>query len=126
MKKISVHPMDIMTVEQVADYLQLNKLTVYKYVRDGRLPASKLGKSYRIRKADVDWFLDNAKQTAPRSAPARAESRAGQPVPRRAAVAPAPTAEEVRAARPRERGEAGLRREEIFTISPFDIARNLH
>jgi excisionase family DNA binding protein len=53
---------DVMTVEQVAGYLQLNKLTVYKYIRDGRLPASKLGKSYRIRMSDVDSFLEQAKQ----------------------------------------------------------------
>lgn len=52
---------EIMTVEQVAEYLQLNKLTVYKYVRDGHLPAAKLGKAYRIRKADVDSFLETQK-----------------------------------------------------------------
>jgi len=61
-------PTEIMTVEQVADYLQLNKLTIYKYLREGRLPASKLGKSYRIRKSDVDWFLDKAKQGPRRAA----------------------------------------------------------
>ena len=49
---------DLLTVQQVADYLQLNKLTVYKYVREGRLPAARLGKAYRIRLADVDAFLE--------------------------------------------------------------------
>lgn len=55
---------DVMTVEQVAAYLQLNKLTVYKFVRDGRIPASRLGKSYRIQKADVDQFLESQKLRA--------------------------------------------------------------
>ena len=55
---------DVMTVEQVAAYLQLNKLTVYKFVRDGRIPASRLGKSYRIQKADVDGFLESQKLRA--------------------------------------------------------------
>ena len=50
---------DILTVGQVAAYLQLNRLTVYRYIREGRLRASKVGKAYRIRKADVDWFLDS-------------------------------------------------------------------
>ncbi|MGH2404051.1 MAG: helix-turn-helix domain-containing protein [bacterium] len=62
---------DVMTVEQVADYLQLNKLTVYKYIRDGRLPASKLGKSYRVRMSDVDAFLETAKQVKARRIPPR-------------------------------------------------------
>jgi len=47
-----------MTVEQVAAYLQLNKLTVYRYIREGRIPAARLGKAYRIRKSDVDAFLE--------------------------------------------------------------------
>src|SRR5712691_1433744 len=52
---------DILTVDQVAAYLQLNRLTIYRYIREGRLPASKVGKSYRIRKADVEWLLDSAR-----------------------------------------------------------------
>jgi excisionase family DNA binding protein len=48
---------DIMTPEQVADYLQLNKDTVYRYIREGKLVASKLGRNYRIPKENVDLFL---------------------------------------------------------------------
>lgn len=48
---------EIMTPEQVADYLQLNKETVYRYIREGKLVASRLGRSYRIPRANVDLFL---------------------------------------------------------------------
>lgn len=48
---------EIMTPEQVADYLQLNKETVYRYIKEGKLLASKLGRNYRIKKEDVDLFL---------------------------------------------------------------------
>lgn len=48
---------EIMTPEQVADYLQLNKETVYRYIREGRLGASRMGRSYRIPRANVDLFL---------------------------------------------------------------------
>ncbi len=48
---------EIMTPEQVADYLQLNKDTVYRYIREGKLVASKLGRNYRISRANVDLFL---------------------------------------------------------------------
>lgn len=46
-----------MTPAQVARYLQVHKLTVYRYVREHELPAVRLGRSLRILKADVDEFL---------------------------------------------------------------------
>lgn len=51
----------VMTVDQVAAYLQVNRLTVYRYVREGKIPAAKFGKLYRILKADVDRFLEDQK-----------------------------------------------------------------
>jgi excisionase family DNA binding protein len=48
---------EIMTPEQVADYLQLNKDTVYRYIREGKLTASRLGRNYRILKENLDLFL---------------------------------------------------------------------
>ena len=54
----------VMTVDQVAAYLQLNRLTVYRYVREGKIPASKIGKVYRILRADVDRFLEAQKVNA--------------------------------------------------------------
>jgi excisionase family DNA binding protein len=51
----------VMTVDQVAAYLQMNRLTVYRYVREGKIPAAKFGKLYRILKADVDRFLEEHK-----------------------------------------------------------------
>lgn len=65
---------EIMTVDQVAAYLQLNRLTVYRYVREGKIPAAKLGKVYRILREDVDRFLESRKVV---SGPAPAPLRAG-------------------------------------------------
>jgi excisionase family DNA binding protein len=48
---------DVMTPEQVADYLQLNTDTVYRLIRGHQLAASKIGRTYRIPKEDVDTFL---------------------------------------------------------------------
>ncbi len=48
---------EIMTPEQVAGYLQLNKDTVYRYIRERKIAASRLGRSYRILKRDIDLFL---------------------------------------------------------------------
>jgi|tagenome__1003787_1003787.scaffolds.fasta_scaffold20042309_1 excisionase family DNA binding protein len=48
---------DIMTPEQVAAYLQLNTETIYRLIRDKKLAASKIGRAYRVRQADLDAFL---------------------------------------------------------------------
>lgn len=44
------------TVEQVADLLGLHVKTVRGYVRAGKLPATRIGKAYRIAAADVAAF----------------------------------------------------------------------
>lgn len=48
---------EILTTNQVADYLQVDRETVYRYIRSGQLIASKLGRRYRISKANVDALL---------------------------------------------------------------------
>ena len=52
---------EVLTVEEAAAYLQVHKVTVYKYVRSGLLPAARLGKVYRLLRRDVDAFLETMK-----------------------------------------------------------------
>ncbi|MFG1703082.1 helix-turn-helix domain-containing protein [Nonomuraea sp. M3C6] len=48
--------MEQYTVEQAAGILGLHVKTVRNYVRDGRLPAVRIGKQYRIAKEDLAEF----------------------------------------------------------------------
>jgi excisionase family DNA binding protein len=48
---------DILTPQEVAEYLQLTPDTVYRYIREGKLAAAKLGRHYRIPKENVDLLL---------------------------------------------------------------------
>jgi excisionase family DNA binding protein len=48
---------EILTVEQAAEFLQVHKITVYRYIREGTLPAAKLGKMYRLFRKDLEAFL---------------------------------------------------------------------
>jgi len=48
---------EILSVEQVAERLGLHVRTIRSYVRDGRLPAIRIGKQYRIARADLDAFV---------------------------------------------------------------------
>jgi excisionase family DNA binding protein len=47
----------VLTPKQVARYLQVNPETIYRYIRQGKLSASRLGRSYRITRDSVDRLL---------------------------------------------------------------------
>ena len=48
---------EILTPDQAADYLQVDRETVYRYIRSGKLDASKLGRSYRIPRSSIELLL---------------------------------------------------------------------
>lgn len=46
-----------LTVEQVAELLQIHWQTVLNYIKSGKLDAVRLGKGYRIPKVGLDKFI---------------------------------------------------------------------
>lgn len=46
----------LFTVDQAAQQLNLHPKTVLRYIRDGRLRATRIGKSYRIPGSELDAF----------------------------------------------------------------------
>ncbi len=52
-------PTDVMTIEQLAEYLQIAKSTLYKLAQEGRIPAQKVGKHWRFHKDAIDTWLKN-------------------------------------------------------------------
>jgi len=46
-----------MTIKEVADYLRLSKVTVYKMTRQGKIPALKIGKQWRYNKSEIDSWV---------------------------------------------------------------------
>ena len=49
----------LLTPEQVAGVLQVHVLTIYSYIRQGRLDAIRLGRSYRIFPKDLMRFIES-------------------------------------------------------------------
>jgi excisionase family DNA binding protein len=48
---------EIMTLEEVAEYLKLTPQTIYTWAQEKRIPAAKLGKEWRFKKSIIDeWF----------------------------------------------------------------------
>jgi len=50
----------LLTVSEVADLLRINKSTVYRMAKQGRLPATRVGRQWRFRKSVLDGLLDPA------------------------------------------------------------------
>ena len=50
---------NLLTPEQVAGILQVHVLTIYSYIRRGKLDAIRLGRSYRIIRRDLMRFIES-------------------------------------------------------------------
>ncbi|MEI7579881.1 MAG: helix-turn-helix domain-containing protein [bacterium] len=48
-------------IKEVAEILKVAYLTVYRWVKDGKIEAYQLGKEYRIKKVDLDRFVESSK-----------------------------------------------------------------
>ncbi|MEA5031354.1 MAG: helix-turn-helix domain-containing protein [Sphaerochaeta sp.] len=43
-----------MTIDELVQYLKIPKSTLYKLVREGRIPSQKIGRHLRFRKKTID------------------------------------------------------------------------
>jgi len=49
---------DVLTIEELSIYLKIPKSSLYKVVREGRVPCQKIGRHWRFRKAAIDRWLE--------------------------------------------------------------------
>lgn len=54
---------DFYLAEELADKLRVNVMTIYRYIKAGKLKAYKIGKEFRIDKAEFERFLKSVKTT---------------------------------------------------------------
>jgi excisionase family DNA binding protein len=66
-------PGDVLTIEELSAYLKIPKSTLYKLVREGKVPCQKVGRHWRFRKEAIDRWLENL----PAVSPAQAGRHAG-------------------------------------------------
>lgn len=54
---------EILTIKQVAGYLQVTERTIYKLAAAKRIPSFKVGGAWRFSRADIDsWIRQQSKQ----------------------------------------------------------------
>jgi excisionase family DNA binding protein len=47
----------LLTVNEVADLLRVSRMTVYRLIKTGEMPALRVGRSYRLREEDIHSYL---------------------------------------------------------------------
>lgn len=59
----------LLTIAQVANYLKIDKFTVYRLVAQKRIPAFKVGNQWRFKKKLLDdWLNKNSNRSSQESA----------------------------------------------------------
>lgn len=60
---------EILTIKQVADYLKVTERTIYRLAAAKRIPAFKVGGTWRFSRADLDqWIQRQQKDDKPGNA----------------------------------------------------------
>ena len=47
----------LLTVNEVADLLRVSRMTVYRLIKNGEMPALRVGRNYRLREEDIHSYL---------------------------------------------------------------------
>lgn len=48
----------LLTVQEVADAMRVSRMTVYRLIKAGEMPAIRVGRHFRIRGADLEHYFD--------------------------------------------------------------------
>lgn len=57
----------ILTVKEVAEYLKVNERTVYRMATAKKIPAFKVGASWRFKGAELERWIEEQQQVVPTS-----------------------------------------------------------
>ena len=53
----------LFTVQELADYLRMKPVTIYKHATEGKIPAFKVGSHWRFKKATIDSWIAQQENT---------------------------------------------------------------
>jgi excisionase family DNA binding protein len=48
---------NVFTVQELASYLRMQPVTIYKHAKAGKLPGFKVGANWRFKKATIDQWI---------------------------------------------------------------------
>lgn len=54
----------VYTLDEVADILKVSRRTLYTYIKEGKLPAVKMGKYWRVSQDTLESFISTGTRVA--------------------------------------------------------------
>ena len=60
-RKRSLPPDSVLTIDELAGYLKIAKSTAYKLAQEGKLPGQKVGRHWRFHKEAIDRWLSGTR-----------------------------------------------------------------
>jgi len=61
----------LITLSQVAAYLQIAERTVYQWAQHGNIPSFKIGNVWRFKREDLEQWIEDRKRNTPRKRQAK-------------------------------------------------------
>ena len=55
-------PVNVLTIDELSDYLRISRSTLYKLAQEGRVPCQKVGRHWRFGKETIDRWLDQGNE----------------------------------------------------------------
>lgn len=55
-------PPDVLTIDELSEYLRISKSSLYKLAQEGKVPGQKVGRHWRFRKDAIDRWLDDSRR----------------------------------------------------------------
>lgn len=56
---------DLLTLREVSAILRVSTTSLYAWINDGRLPAIRIGREWRVQRANLDGWLDEKRTEVP-------------------------------------------------------------
>lgn len=60
-KELQMEKDRLLTIENLADYLQVNKKTIYRWIENGAIPCYKMHHQWRFKKENIENWLEEKK-----------------------------------------------------------------
>jgi excisionase family DNA binding protein len=67
----------VLTIKQVAEYLQVTEKTIYTLVQEGNIPAFKVRGQWRFKREDIERWIEENKENSKKERADKENNRKG-------------------------------------------------
>ena len=71
-------PSELLTVDEVADFLRVKPSTVYEWAKNGKIPARKVGRLWRFSREEIESWTRSGGPQVENPSSARPNDRPGE------------------------------------------------